>query len=124
MGSGLSRTYVLTSAYKQHGMHPSDGDLGRLAVKTPSSELAFLATNTIPFGAVGGVCGLLRISTALTLAGPKGPELWGTSFHDAFTVFSDARAIPFAAVKAEALFDRWGARFTIASRKAVDFSAM
>ena len=70
------------------------------------------------------VCGLLRISTALTFAGLKGPKLWWTGFHDAFTVFSDASAITFAAVKAEALFDRWGAKFTIASREAVDFSAM
>ena len=108
----------------KHGMHPSDGDVGRLAVKTPSSELAFLVTNAIPFGAVGGVCGLLRTSTALTLAGLKGPKPWWTGFHDTFTVFSDARAITFAAVKAEALFDRWGAKFTIASREAANFSAM
>ena len=64
----------------KHGMHPSDGDVGRLAVKTPSSELAFLVTNAIPFGAVGGVCGLLRTSTALTLAASRGPSHGGRAF--------------------------------------------
>ncbi|CAJ1382659.1 unnamed protein product, partial [Effrenium voratum] len=105
MGGVLGKTYDLTSAYKQYGVHPSDRDLARIAVKTLSGELAFFGTNALPFGAVGSVGGFLRISAALTFAGLKGPKLWWTSFYDDFTAFSDARALTSAAVSAEALFD-------------------
>ncbi|CAJ1411473.1 unnamed protein product [Effrenium voratum] len=123
MGGVLGKTYDLTSAYKQYGVHPSDRDLARIAVKTPSGELAFFGTNALPFGAVGSVGGFLRISAALTFAGLKGPKLWWTSFYDDFTVFSDARALTSAAVSAEALFDLWGVKFAKDGKKAVDFSA-
>ncbi|CAJ1458379.1 unnamed protein product, partial [Effrenium voratum] len=123
MGGVLGKTYDLTSAYKQYGVHPSDRDLARIAVKTPSGELAFFGTNALPFGAVGSVGGFLRISAALTFAGLKGPKLWWTSFYDDFTVFSDARALTSAAVSAEALFDLWGVKFAKDGKKSVDFSA-
>ena len=45
MGGVLGKTYDLTSAYKQYGVHPSNRDLARIAVKTPSGELAFFGTN-------------------------------------------------------------------------------
>ena len=71
MGGVLGKTYDLTSAYKQYGVHPSDRDLARIAVKTPSHKLAFFGTNALPFGAVGSVGGFLRISAALR---PQGAQ--------------------------------------------------
>ena len=71
MGDVLGKTHDLTLAYKQFGLHPSDRDLARIAVKTPSSELASFGTDALPFGAVGSVGGFLRISAALMFAGLK-----------------------------------------------------
>ena len=64
------RTYDLKSAYKQFPVSPADRDVLRLAVQSPDGKgPRYFDVNALPFGAIGSVAGLLRISHSLWFLG-------------------------------------------------------
>ena len=64
------RMYDLKSAYKQFPVSPADRDVLRLAVQSPDGKgPRYFDVNALPFGAIGSVAGLLRISHSLWFLG-------------------------------------------------------
>ena len=71
MGGVLEKTYDLTSAYKQYGVHPSDRDLARIASR-------YLRANKCsPFRCSGQRRRFPSYFGCLTFAGSRGPSYGG-----------------------------------------------
>ena len=82
----VGRTYDLTAAYKQYGIHPFDREHLRLAVNKPGEEAPNLSgVNSLPFGATGSVCAFLRVACALWRIGLVLLKLVWSSFFDDFS---------------------------------------
>ena len=119
----LGRTYDLKSAYKQFGVCEDDRDFVRIAVaNTDDKRVSFMGLNSLPFGAVGSVCGFLRISMAVWFIGITQLDLAWTAYFDDYTVFSPRVLCENTSKTVEALFDLIGLVFAREGSKATGFA--
>ena len=66
----VGKTYDLTSAYKQFGIHARDREVLRIATwNADKHRVALLGVNALPFGATGSVSSFLRIFIAIWFLG-------------------------------------------------------
>ena len=87
----VGRCLDLNSAYKQFGVREEDAQWLCLVVMNPANKnLLYLGTNSLPFGAVGSVCGSLRISTSLWALGLRLLSLLWCSYYDDYPCISRA----------------------------------
>eukprot|EP00435_Cladocopium_sp_Y103_P028367 s3494_g7.t1 len=118
----VGKTYDLKNAYKQYGIRKSDRDLLRLVVWDPvTRSVRYMGANALPFGAIGSVCGFLRISLAIWFIGVVGLRLCWTSFFDDFTLLSKRVSSKSASIAAEGLFSLLGVQFATEGKKAVEW---
>ena len=84
-----TRTFDLTSAYRQIALHPSARELAVLKVFNPvSRKNCLFRANVLPFGAARSVHSFLRLARALWWIGCKGAWLMWSSFYDDYISFS------------------------------------
>ena len=119
----VGRTNDLTAAYKQFGVCEHDRDLLRLAVvNTDDNKISLMGLNSLPFGAVGSVCGFLRISLAVWFLGITQLDLAWTAFFDDYTVFTQKLLDTNTSKTIESLFELIGLDFAREGSKAPAFS--
>lgn len=118
----VGRTYDLTAAYKQFGVSETDRDLLRLAVvNADENKISLMGLNSLPFGAVGSVCGFLRISLAVWFLGMTQLDLAWTAFFDDYTVFTQKALEANTNKTIETLFGLIGLDFAREGNKAKPF---
>ena len=120
----VTRTYDLSSAYKQVAVHPNDRWLGLIYVYNPGeNDWNYFGTQVLLFGAVRSVHCFLRLARAVWFIGTVGLRIPWTSFFDDFVVVSCpglARSTEFAIL--ESLFFLLGWKFSESGKKYVSFS--
>ena len=85
----LGRTYDLESAYKQFGLCSKDRQLLRIAVNRPGcADPVLVGLNSLPFGAVESVAGVLRISFAVWWIGVYGLGIAWSAYFDEYSALT------------------------------------
>ena len=119
----VGKTYDLTSAYKQFGIHARDREVLRIATwNADEHRVALLGVNALPFGATGSVSSFLRISIAIWFLGVQRLSLAWTAFFDDFTLISRQETSNSASFAAEALFKLLGIKFAQEGSKSTVFA--
>ena len=119
----LVRTFDLTSAYRQVGIHPDSREFAYIRVFNPEEmQWAYFQCNALPFGATRSVHSFLRLARAVWWLGSRGCLLPWTNFYDDFILISPAKLAPSAEKTAAALFKLLGWFFAEEGRKCVPFS--
>ena len=119
----VTRTYDLSSAYKQVAIHPDSRRYGLLYVYNPTAEdWEYFETQVLPFGAVRSVHCFLRLARAVWFVGTVGLRIPWTSFFDDFVVVSCPGLARSTELAIESLFRLLGWKFAESGKKYVPFS--
>lgn len=104
-----TRTFDLTSAYRQIGLNAGGRDFAHLRVFCPeSNNYKLFRSNVLPFGAVRSVHTFLRCARAIWWLGVVGCRLMWTSFYDDFICFSQHGLARCTELSVESLFKMLG----------------
>ena len=118
----LTRTYDLSSAYKQIAVHPLSRKYGFIYVYNPlKQDWCYFETQVLPFGAVRSVHCFLRLARAVWFLGTVGLRIPWTSFFDDFVVMSCPGLARSTELAIESLFRLLGWKFAESGKKYVPF---
>lgn len=119
----VGKTYDLTSAYKQFGVHSRDREVLRIATwNSDENKVALLGVNALPFGATGSVSSFLRVAMAVWFLGTRCLDLAWTCFFDDYTLISREETSNSASFAAESLFKLLGIKYAQEGSKDTCFS--
>ena len=118
------RTYDLKSAYKQFGVSQECADRMKVALKHPTSGIAYFDVLALPFGATASVSAFLRLSASIAFIGVVALKICWTVFFDDYSVVCPRKQAKEVGFFIESLFKLLGVQYAADGDKATPFDAV
>lgn len=120
----VSRTFDLSSAYRQVGLNKAGRSVAYIRVFNPEKGCwCVFQALVLPFGAVKSVHSFLRLARAIWWLGVVGCQLFWSSFFDDYMVFSSPSLARSSELTAISLFKLLGRIFAEEGRKCKPFGS-
>ena len=118
------RTYDLKSAYKQFGVSKECADRMNVALKHPTSGIAYFDVLALPFGATASVSAFLRLSASIAFIGAVALKICWIVFFDDYSVVCPRQQAREVGFFVESLFKLLGVKYAADGDKATPFDSV